>query len=106
MKINESVTSISEIAMTFNGNTGSSNDTTHRIYVLKADQDWTQNSSWVQVGSDQVIPGGVDTTITGTVTNNIADYVGPNGEITWGVYSTRSSETLRTNYVEMQVTTN
>jgi autotransporter-associated beta strand protein len=105
MTVAEAAAAISRIDLTFNGNTAGSGPTDHLIYVLKSGANWTQDSSWVQLGSAQSIPSGVDTTVTRSITANIADYLDSTGKIIWGVYETRSSERLRINYLELAVTT-
>jgi hypothetical protein len=104
MKINELPADINKIDLTFNGYTDGSSDVTHRIFVLKAGADWTLNSSWVQVGSDQNISPGAYATMTRSVTSNISDYINGAGKIVWGVYETTSSESMHINYLEMVVT--
>jgi hypothetical protein len=103
MKINESAGNIAKIDLTFNGNTGGSLPVTHRIYVMKADANWTQNSSWVQVGSDQSISANVNTSMTCSITSNISNYIDANGKIVWGVYETTSAQIMHVNYLEMVV---
>jgi len=104
MKINEVASSISQIDLIFNGNTGSSGTIVHNIYVLKAGSDWTQNASWVQVGTSQSITGGVDTEMKRSITTNITTYIDGSGIIVWGVYETTSAQIMHVNYVEMAVT--
>jgi VCBS repeat-containing protein len=103
MKINESAGNITQIDLTFNGNTDGSAATEHRIYVMTAGANWVQSASWTQVGTGQSIPQDVDTTMTRSITSNISSYIDGSGNIVWGVYETRSSEDLRINYVEMVV---
>jgi hypothetical protein len=103
MKITEAVGDITQIDLTFNGNTDGGT-TTHKIYVLKAGADWTQDASWVQVGTPLDIEPDVDTEMTRSITTSISDYIDGSGNITWGVYETRSSEDMRINYLEMKVT--
>jgi fibronectin type 3 domain-containing protein len=103
MKVNESAGNITQIDLTFNGNTDGSAATEHRIYVMTAGADWVQSASWTQVGTGQSIPQDVDTTMTRSITSNISSYIDGSGKIVWGVYETRSSEDLRINYVEMVV---
>jgi hypothetical protein len=103
MKINESAGNIAKIDLTFNGNTGGSLPVTHKIYVMKADANWTQNSSWVQVGSDQSISANINTTMTCSITSNISNYINANGKIVWGVYETTSAQIMHINYLEMVV---
>ncbi len=104
MKINEAPASISRIDLTFDGYTGGSSDVTYRIYVLTAGADWTQTSSWTQVGSDQSISPGAYATMTRSITSNISNYIDGTGKITWGIYETTSSEATHVNYLEMMVT--
>jgi len=104
MKINESSSNISKIDLTFNGNTGGSSATTHRIYVMKAGTDWTLSASWVQVGSDQSIEPNADTTMTRSITSNIGDYIDGTGKIVWAVYEMTSYQISHINYLEMVVT--
>ena len=104
MKITEAVGDITQIDLTFNGNTDGDAATTHKIYVLKAGADWTEDDSWVQVGTSLDIEPDVDTEMTRSITTSISDYIDGSGNITWGVYETRSSENLRINYLEMKVT--
>lgn len=105
MKIHELPASISRIDLTFNGNTDTSS-TVHRLYVLSAGADWTQDVSWIQVGSDLSIPPDVDTTLTGSITADIEDYIDAAGTLIWGVYELTSSEDMRINYLEMTVYAN
>jgi VCBS repeat-containing protein len=103
MEIDEPVGNITQIDLTFNGNTDGSSATEHRIYVMTAGANWAQSASWTQVGTGQSIPQDVDTTMTRSITSNIGNYIDGSGKIVWGVYETRSSEDLRINYVEMVV---
>jgi fibronectin type 3 domain-containing protein len=103
MKTNESPSNIARIDFTFNGNTGGSGAVTHRIYVLKAGADWTSDTSWVQVGSDQSITPGVDTAMTRAITSNISTYIDGTGKIVWAVYETTSAQVMHTNYLQMTV---
>ena len=112
MKINGSPSNISKIDLTFNGNTDVIFGTTgtvvpaYRIYVMKAGDDWTQNASWVKVGSDdQSILPGVDTKMTRSITSNISDYIDGTGKIVWAVYETTSDQVSHNNYLEIAVTT-
>ncbi len=102
MKVNEPPAAISRIDLTFSGNTDTYS-AIFRLYVLRAGADWTQTSSWVQVGSDLTIPPDVDTTLTGSITSDIADYIDASGRIVWGVFENMSSQPLRINYLEMRV---
>jgi len=102
MKINEPPSSISQIELTFNGYTGGS-ATPHGIYVMIAGADWTANSSWVQVGSNESIPGGVDTTMTRLITSDISTYIDGTGKIVWGVHETTSNVVMHINYLETAV---
>lgn len=104
MKIEETPSSITQIDLTFNGNTDGRSDVTHKIYVMKAGSDWTQDASWVQVGTSLAITPDVDTEMTRSITSNITDYIDGSGNIIWGVYETKSSEDMRINYLEMVVT--
>jgi len=105
MKINEAPQDISQIDLTFNGNTGGTAAVTHRIYVMKAGADWTADSSWVQVGSDMSISPGVDTSMKRTITSDFSTYIDDTtGKIIWAVYETTSSEVMHINYLEMVVT--
>ena len=103
MKINEPVGDITKIDLAFNGYTSGPGIATHKIYVLKAGTDWTQNSSWVQVGSDQNISPGAYAVMTRSITSNISTYIDSNSRITWGVFETTSSEIMHVNYLEMAV---
>ncbi len=103
MKINVPPDDISRIDLTFNGNTGSSGSITHAIYVMIAGADWTANSSWVQVGSDESIPGGTDTTMTRSITSDISTYIDGTGKIVWGVYETTSNQVMHINYLEVAI---
>jgi arabinogalactan endo-1,4-beta-galactosidase len=105
MKINESPANIARIDLTFDGYTGGSGNTAHRIYVLTADADWTLDSSWTQVGSDQSISPGAYATMTRSITSDFSNYIDSNGRITWAVYETTSSEAMHVNYLEMAVNT-
>ncbi len=104
MKIEETPGSINQIDLTFNGNTDGTSTTTHKIYVMKAGADWTQDASWVQVGDSLDIEPDVDTEMTRSITSSITDYIDGSGNIIWGVYETTSSEDMRINYLEMVVT--
>ena len=104
MKINESPGTITKIDLTFNGHTNGKSPTVHKIYVMKAGADWTQDASWVQVGTDQTLPKDADATMTRSITSNITDYIDGTGKIIWGVYETRSNVEMNINYVEMAVT--
>jgi fibronectin type 3 domain-containing protein len=105
MKINEAPEDVNQIDLTFNGNTSGSAAVTHSIYVLKAGTDWTQNSSWVQVGSDMSIEPSVDTMMSRTISSDFGTYIdGATGQIIWAVYETTSSEVMNINYLEMVVT--
>jgi hypothetical protein len=103
MKINESAGDIAKIDLSFDGNTAGPLPTVHRIYVLKANADWTQNASWVQVGSDQNIYANTNTSMTRSIGTNIVDYIDANGGITWGVYETTSAQVMHINSLEMIV---
>ncbi len=108
MKINETPSDINRIDLTFNGNTSNTSEsgaTTHKIYVMKAGADWTQNNSWVQVGSEMIIEPGVDTTMTRSITSDFSTYIDDaDGKIIWAVYETTSSEFMNINYLETAVT--
>jgi hypothetical protein len=103
MKINEPVVDITNINLTFNGNsdTGSS---TFRIYVKDKNQVWQNTAAWIQVGTTLVIQPDVDTTMTRSITSNFATYIDASAILTWGVASSISSEDMRINYLEMVVT--
>jgi hypothetical protein len=103
MKINESAGDIAKIDLSFDGNTAGSIPTTHRIYVLKANADWTQDSSWVQVGSDLSIYPNTNISMTRSIGTNIVDYINANGKIIWGVYETASAQVMHINSLEMVV---
>jgi len=94
MEIEETPGSITQIDLTFNGNTDGTSATTHKIYVMKAGADWTQDASWVQVGTSLDIEPDVDTEMTRSITSSITDYIDGSGNIIWGVYETRSSEDM------------
>ena len=102
MKINEPPATIGRINLTFDGYTGTSN-VIHRIFVLTAGADWTQNASWTQVGSDQSIPQGTYYTMTRSITSGISSYIDGTGRITWAVYETTSNVVMHVNYLEMAV---
>ncbi|MFA5292718.1 MAG: hypothetical protein WC496_06750 [Phycisphaerae bacterium] len=105
MKINQSPANINKIDLTFSGNTEGSAAATYRIYVMKAGADWTQNASWVKLGSDdQTVLPGVDTRITRSITSNISDYIDGTGKIVWAVYETTTNQISHINYPEMAVT--
>ena len=101
MKITEAVSAISQIDFTYNGYTNGSTST-HQIYVLKAGQPWETSASWVKVGADQIFPAS-NTTMTCSITSNIADYIDANGQIIWGIYETTSNQPERVNYIGMTV---
>ncbi len=107
MKINELPGNINRIDLTFNGNTSNTSESgasTHKIYVMKAGTDWTQNSSWVQVGSDMIIEPDVDTTMSRIISSDFSTYIDDaDGKIIWAVYETTSSEFMNINYLEMTV---
>jgi O-glycosyl hydrolase/fibronectin type 3 domain-containing protein len=105
MKINETPGDIDRIDLTFSGNTSGTADVIHQIYVMKAGTDWTQNSSWVQVGSDMSISPGADTTMTRSITSDFGTYIDDtDGKLIWAVYETTSSEVMHINYLETSVT--
>jgi hypothetical protein len=104
MTINETPSTVTKIDLTFNGHTNGSKPTVHKIYIMKAGADWTQDASWVQVGSDQTISNTIDETMTRSVTTNAPTYIDGSGKIIWGVYETRSAVEMNINYVEMAVT--
>ena len=104
MKVNEAPASISQIDLTFNGYTGGTAASTHRIFVMTADANWTLTNSWTQVGTDQSIPPGAYAAMTRSITSNFSNYIDASGKITWAVYETTSSESMHVNYVEMVVT--
>jgi hypothetical protein len=104
MKVNETPSTVTKIDLTFNGHTNGKNPTVHKIYIMKAGADWTQDSSWVQVGTDQTISNTTDATMTRSVTTNAPTYIDGSGKIIWGVYETRSGVEMNINYVEMAVT--
>lgn len=101
MKITEAVSSISQIDFTYNGYTNGATST-HKIYVLKAGQAWQTSASWVQVGANQSITAS-NTTMTRSITSNIADYVDAYGNITFGIYETTSNQMEHVNYIGMTV---
>ena len=103
MKVNELPANIAQIDLTFDGCTGSSITAIHKIFVLTAGADWTLDSSWTQVGSDQSILPGSYVRMTRYITSDISNYIDANGKIVWAVYETRSSETIHINYLEMAV---
>ena len=104
MKINETPSTVTKIDLTFNGHTNGKNPTVHKIYIMKAGADWTQDASWVQVGADQTISNTTDATMTRSVTTNAPTYIDGSGKIIWGVYETRSNVEMNINYLEMAVT--
>jgi len=105
MKINESPASISRIDLVFDGYTSGSGDVTHRIFVLTAGADWTQDASWTQVGADQGISPGTYATMTRSITSNISNYIDAGGRITWAVFETASAQVMHVNYLKMTVYT-
>ena len=102
MKVNEVPSTVTKIDLTFNGHTNAT--TVHKIYIMKAGADWTQNASWVQVGTDQTISGTADATMTRSVTTNAPTYIDGSGKVIWGVYETKSGVQMNINYLEMAVT--
>jgi len=104
MQIDEDVGNITQIDLTFNGNSESST-TEHRMYVMDYDENWEDNSAWDQVGTGMDIPTNVDTEMTRSITSNFTDYIDGSGYIIWGVYQyDNSSDDLRINYVQIVVT--
>jgi len=104
MKINEPVGDITNINLTFNGNSDGSTSSTFKIYVKDKDQAWQNTAAWIQVGTSMTIVQDVDTTMTRSITSSFSTYVDASAILTWGVYSTISSEDMRINYLEMVVT--
>jgi hypothetical protein len=104
MTINETPAQVTKLDLTFNGHTNGNSPTVHKIYIMKAGTDWTQNSSWVQVGTDQTISNTTDQTMTRSVTTSAPTYIDGSGKIIWGVYETRSGVEMNINYLEMAIT--
>ena len=104
MKINEPVGDITNINLTFNGNSDGSTSSTFKIYVKDKDQAWQNTAAWIQVGTSMTIVQDVDTTMTRSITSSFSTYIDASAMLTWGVYSTISSEDMRINYLEMVVT--
>jgi hypothetical protein len=103
MKINEDPATITNIALKFVGYAGGTSATTYRIYVKDKNQAWQLTAAWIKVGTDQSIAAGGDGTMIRSITSNFATYIDASGILTWGVYETRSSETMRINYLEAVV---
>jgi len=102
MKINEGITSISQIDLTFEGYLALRAN--FSIWVKKTGEIWEQNASWVQVGTSQSITAGVETSFTRSITANFGDYIGADGMLTWGVYEDVSSERMNIDYLKADVT--
>jgi len=104
MKINEIPSTVTKLDLTFNGHSNGKGASIHKIYIMKAGADWTQDASWVQVGTDQSISNTTDATMTRSVTTSAPTYVDSSGKVIWGVYVTRSGVEMNINYLEMGVT--
>lgn len=100
--ITEYPAAVDQIDFTFEGNcTKNSNFT---IYVMKAGEDWTQNDSWVKVGTSEYVPEDNDETIIRTTTSNCGDYIDGTGKLIWGVYFSKSDELICIDYVKIEIT--
>ncbi len=100
MPITEPEDEIYQLDFTFEGYASST--TTFTIWVKTADGNYQDNSSWTQVAS-QSITANTDTTITGSLTSNILDYIDDNGIVVWGVYEAAAAITMSVDYVKMDV---
>lgn len=84
----------------------SSVDSNFSIWVLKDSgaSAWETDSNWVQVGSTQTVNANTVTSVTRSLTSNVADYIDSNGKIIWAVFSGTSSELIQVDYMELKVT--
>ena len=105
LNINTPVEDIDTIRFRWNGNTDGGT-TNHILWVLRnaSRDDWEQNSAWDQLNSVD-ITADADSDLIGWINSSIGDYVDSRyGNITFLVENAnRSSEEMRTNYVELWV---
>lgn len=94
MTVTEDPASIRQLDFTFEGypSTTTSN---FSIWVKTAAGAYQDNASWTQVGTTTSITANTDTTITGSLTNNISDYIDGSGVVVWGVYNVTSAFVTR-----------
>ena len=103
--IQEAIGTISNIEITWNGNTdgGTSN---HSIWLRKDGFDeFGGTSTWVQLGSSLAIPADTDTDLIRNLTSDFSTYINAStGQFESVVTTSRSSDDMRTNYVQVVVT--
>ncbi|MCA9369102.1 DUF2341 domain-containing protein, partial [Candidatus Woesebacteria bacterium] len=102
MTITQNVNSIRQIDFTYEGYPVST-DSNFSIWVKTAAGNYQDNASWTQVGATTLINASTDSTITGSLTQNISDYIDGNGMIVWGVYNVTGFQVINTDYVKMDV---
>ena len=103
--LQETVSNITNIEITWNGNTdgGTAN---HSIWLRKDGFDeFGGTSTWVQLGTALSITQDVDTDLIRNLTSDFSTYVnGSTGQFEFVVTTSRSSDDMRTNYVQVAVT--
>lgn len=102
MPISEEPNSILELEFTYEGYP-SGTTTNFSIWVKTAAGAYEEDASWVQVGTTTSITSNTDTTISGTITENIPDYIDVNGNVVWAVYEAASALVINTDYVKLDV---
>ncbi len=68
---------------------------------------WTYNvatDTWAQLGANQWADADADVTITRSILANCHEYISGTGQFTWGCYQTDSSDLVRVDYMEVDIT--
>ena len=106
MDIAESVSSIGQLNFKFDGNTDGNSASDHQLWVFKGGVSgavWSEAAYWEEIGVTLSIEPDTDTSVMGSIIDNIGDYIDGSGVIIWGLYTALKSEDLRINTVEMEV---
>ncbi len=101
--IAESPASITNMKFTFYGSIAGSSSTNFAIWLLLAGQPWQNDASWTQLGTTQSI-GQTDAWMSRGLSSGFSTYIGTGGLVTWGVSEAVSSQSMRINFVEVNVT--
>lgn len=102
MPVNEDPATVAQINFTFEGYPNSAvSDFT--IWLKTADGAYETDASWFRVSGPSNFATGTDSTITGSISGNIADYINNDGVVVWGVWQEESADSVSIDYVKMDV---
>lgn len=104
--IEEDISTITNVEIRWNGNTDGASSNNHSIWLRKDGFDeFGGTNTWVQLGQSLSIPPDVDTDLVRSLTSDFSTYINADtGQLEFVVATGRSSEDMRTNYVQVEVT--